>query len=200
MTRRLAAYSAGQPPGTASAAAIADSVSPAATVYRARRRRPGQRQHRARVNHVRVGADDPPVRRVQGRPAAAHPQRGGDAGQGVTGLHDIPRPGPAAATASSAGTAPLWTPAGPVISLVVLLAVRMFALGGRPGRHRPAATTTITTMLPQANTTHADFVHTRTVLSLSFHRGSAPDTAGPDTEGTNRSGRKATYAGGTSGR
>jgi hypothetical protein len=78
--------------------------------------------------------------------------------------------------------------------------VRMFVLGGRPGRHRPAATTTITTMLPQANTTHADFVHTRTVLSLSFHRGSAPDSTGPDTEGTNRSGRKATYAGGTSGR
>ena len=41
MTRRLAAYRAGQPPGTASAAAIADSVSPAATVYRAGAAAPG---------------------------------------------------------------------------------------------------------------------------------------------------------------
>ena len=41
MTRRFAAYNAGHPPGTASAAAIPDKVSPAATVYRATARRPG---------------------------------------------------------------------------------------------------------------------------------------------------------------
>ena len=35
MTRRFAAYKAGQPPRTARAAAIPDKVSPAATVYRA---------------------------------------------------------------------------------------------------------------------------------------------------------------------
>ena len=87
-----------------------------------------------------------------------------------------------------------------LLLLLLLLAVRMFARAGRAGRLMPAAATITTRMLPQASTTHADFVHTRTVLSLSFLRESAPDAAGPDTEGTRRSGRKATYAGGTSGR
>src|SRR5205823_2932015 len=41
MTRRLAAYRAGQPPRTASAAAIPARVSPDRTVYRAGTRRPG---------------------------------------------------------------------------------------------------------------------------------------------------------------
>ena len=39
---RLAAYSAGQPPGTPSAAAIPDRVSPAATAYQAGAPRPGR--------------------------------------------------------------------------------------------------------------------------------------------------------------
>ena len=104
----------------------------------------------------------------------------------------------AAGRAVVMNTAATLTAAGPMTS-VVLLAMRMFAWAGRAGRLMPA-TTTITRMLPQASTTHADFVHTRTVLSLSFLRESAPDAAGPDTEGTRRSGRKATYAGGTSGR
>ena len=80
--------------------------------------------------------------------------------------------------------------------------MRMFARAGRVGRLMPAAATiTATTkMLLQASTAHADLVRTRIVLSLSFLRESAPDAAGPDTEGTRRSGRKATYAGGTSGR
>ena len=41
MARRLAAYRAGQPPGTASAAAMPDRVSPAVIVYRAGAARPG---------------------------------------------------------------------------------------------------------------------------------------------------------------
>ena len=131
MTRRLAAYRAGQPPRTASRAAMPDKVSPGCTTY------------------------------------------------------------PAAGRAAVTNTAATLTAAGPVTS-VVLLAMRMFAWAGRAGWLTPAATTTTTRMLPQASTTHADFVHIRKVLSLSFLRGSAPDAVGPDAEGTDRSGRKVT--------
>ena len=41
MTRRLAVYRAGQPPGTARAAAMPDRVSPAVIAYRAGAARPG---------------------------------------------------------------------------------------------------------------------------------------------------------------
>jgi len=43
--------------------------------------------------------------------------------------------------------------------------------------------------MPQASTTHADFVHIRKVLSLSFHRDQRR-TLRFDAEGMNRSGRK----------
>jgi hypothetical protein len=43
--------------------------------------------------------------------------------------------------------------------------------------------------MPQASTTHADFVHIRKVLSLSFHRDQRR-TLRFGAEGTNRSGRK----------
>ena len=43
------------------------------------------RQHGPGADRVRVRTDDPPVGRVQRRPAAAHGQHGGDARQGVTG-------------------------------------------------------------------------------------------------------------------
>jgi hypothetical protein len=129
MARRFAAYNAGQPPRTASRAAIPDKVSPGCTTYPA-----------------------------TGRAAAAN----------------------------TAATVP-----GPV-TWVVLPALRMSAWAARPGWLTPAATTTIIKMLPQASTTHADFVHIRNVVSLSFQRGSAPGATGPDAEGTDRSGRKAT--------
>jgi hypothetical protein len=49
----------------------------------------------------------------------------------------------------------------------VLLAVRVFAWAGWMDPFIPAATGMIDRM-PQASTTHADFVHVRIVLSLSF--------------------------------
>jgi len=51
----------------------------------------------------------------------------------------------------------------------------------------------------QANTKHADFVHARIVLSLSFQGDQRQARQAKNAEGTNRSGRKGTYAGGTSG-
>ena len=102
MTRRLAAYRAGQPPRTVSRAAMPDKVSPGCTTY--------------------------------------------------------PWTGRRAFTAAAATLAVLAR----VIS-VVLLAMRMFAWAGRTGWLRPDATATITRMLSQASTAHADFVHTRTV-------------------------------------
>ena len=49
----------------------------------------------------------------------------------------------------------------------VLLAVRVLAWAGWTDPFRPTATRMIDRML-QASTTHADFVHARIVLSLSF--------------------------------
>src|ERR1700729_3884746 len=53
------------------------------------------------------------------------------------------------------------------VTSVLLLAMRIFAWAGRASPVVPAATAMISRML-QANTTHADFVHACTVLSLSF--------------------------------
>jgi hypothetical protein len=53
-----------------------------------------------------------------------------------------------------------------LLVLLVLLAMRMFAWAGTDP-FMPPATSRISRML-QASTTHADFVHIRTVLSLSF--------------------------------
>ena len=55
-----------------------------------------------------------------------------------------------------------------LLLLLLLLAVRMFARAGWAGRLMPAAATITTRMLPQASTTHADFVRACTVRSLSF--------------------------------
>src|SRR5579862_7355873 len=109
MTARLAAYSAGQPPGTPRAAAMPDSVSPGRTAYRA---------------------------------AAA---------------------GMAAWTAAAVG------PTGRAAVSWVFVAMRVAAWAGRTGPLRLAAVTmTVSSSRLQASTAHADFVHARKVLSLSF--------------------------------
>src|SRR6202046_618094 len=56
--------------------------------------------------------------------------------------------------------------------------MRMFAWVWRMDPCLQTVTRTISRML-QASTTHADLVHIRTVLSLSFLRGSAPGVAWP---------------------
>ncbi len=88
MTDRLAAYSAGQPPRTPKRAAMADSVSPAATVYRTGVAGPG-RCRTAPTARVGVGPDPGPVGRVQRGPAAPDPEPGRDGGQGVARLDDV---------------------------------------------------------------------------------------------------------------
>src|SRR5580704_5777854 len=72
------------------------------------------------------------------------------------------------------------------VTSVVLLAMRVFAGAGRTDPFTPTATKMISRMLNQASATHADFVHIRTVAVTFLPRGSAPDAAGPDAEGTNR--------------
>src|SRR5215469_2061700 len=82
------------------------------------------------------------------------------------------------------------------VTAVVLLAMRMvaWAQGSDP---RMPATRRVSSM-PQASTTHADFVHTRKVLSLSFLRISAERcSSAPRHEPI---GKERSYAGGTSGR
>jgi hypothetical protein len=54
-----------------------------------------------------------------------------------------------------------------LLVLLVLLAMRWFAWAGRADPFMPTATKRMNRML-QASTTHADFVHIRTVVSLSF--------------------------------
>ena len=65
-----------------------DGAAPGPHRGRRRCRRMRDRQHGPGPDHVRVRADDLPVRRVKSRPAAAHGQRRRDPGQGVTG-HDL---------------------------------------------------------------------------------------------------------------
>ena len=71
MRCRLAAYSASQPPGTASAAAMRQGV-PGHYRVPGWGRLAGQHQHGTGMDEARVGADQPPVGRVKSRPAAAH--------------------------------------------------------------------------------------------------------------------------------
>ena len=64
-----------------------------------------------------------------------------------------------------------------------------------------AATITATTKMQlQASTAHADLVRTRIVLSLSFRGNQRRTLQARTPKATRRSGGKATYAGGTSGR
>ena len=59
--------------------------------------------------------------------------------------------------------------------------VRVFAWAGWADPVTPAATRMIDAML-EASTTHADLVHVRMGLSLSFLRNQRRDAAGPDAE------------------
>ena len=80
----------------------------------------------------------------------------------------------------------------------VLLAMRVFAGAGWTGPLVPTAASGIDRMLP-ASTTHADVVHARIVLSLSFRGGRRGTLRIRAPEG-NWFGKERTYAGGTSGR
>jgi hypothetical protein len=82
------------------------------------------------------------------------------------------------------------------VTAVVLLAMRMFAWAR--GTEPPMPATRRVSSKTQASTTHADFVHTRKVLSLSFLRISAERcSSAPRHEPI---GKERSYAGGTSGR
>jgi hypothetical protein len=82
------------------------------------------------------------------------------------------------------------------VTAVVLLAMRMFAWAR--GTDPPMPATTRVSSMPQASTTHADFVHTRKVLSLSFLRISGERSG--STPRHEQIGKERSYAGGTSGR
>src|SRR5215469_4313002 len=73
----------------------------------------------------------------------------------------------------------------------VLLAVRVFAWAGWTGPFVLTATRMMGRTL-QASTTHADFVHARMVLSLSFQGYSAPNAAGSGRRWLEPVGRKGT--------
>ena len=73
--------------------------------------------------------------------------------------------------------------------MVLLLAVRVFAWAGGTDPLIPAATTMIDSTI-QASTTHADLVHVRIVLSLSFLGNQRRTLLGPDAESKNRPGKE----------
>src|ERR1700677_4759489 len=72
-----------------------------------------------------------------------------------------------------------------VLLVLVLLAMRWFAWAGRADPFMPTATRRTSRML-QASTTHADFVHIRTVVSLSFQGDQRRTLRGPDARNTDR--------------
>ena len=76
---------------------------------RRRRGRAPDRQHGPGADRVRVRTDDPPVGRVQRRPAAAHGEHGGDARQRVTGRDRVAdRSHPARQHQDGAGADRCW--------------------------------------------------------------------------------------------
>ena len=183
MACRLAAYSAGQPPGTPSAAAMPDKVSPAATVYRAgavwlgsTRTVPGRMVSGSWPMACRLAAysaGQPP-----GTPSAA-------------ATPDRVSPGRTTYLAAGLDAATAGAAIGNVLVRVtsILLAMRVFAGAGWTGPLVPTAASGIDKMLP-ASTTHADVVHARIVLSLSF-RGVGAGLLGRAPKG-NRSGKERT--------
>ena len=72
---------------------------------------------------------------------------------------------------------------------VVLFAVRVFAWAGGTDPLMPAAITMIDSTI-QASTTHADLVHVRIVLSLSFLGNQRRTLLGPGAEGKNQPGKE----------
>ena len=148
-------------------------------------RRPpaGQHQDGAGADDIGVGADARPVGRVQGRPAAAHGQAGGNAGQRVAGLHDVPGGGARRRTgrrgdAQRAGEGDLSTTRSAGVCL------------GRAGRSRHAGRRRHDQQ-DAPGEHHARGLRPRMHSNYHFpSKGSAPGAAGPDAEGTNQSGRK----------
>ena len=114
------------------------------------------------MNDIRIRTDERPVRRVK----AGQPPRTANR----AAMPDNVSPG--CTIYLAAGRLPVTNAAATLsvlarVTSVVLLAMRVFAWAGRTDPFTPTATTMISRM-HQASTTHADFVHIRTVLSLSF--------------------------------
>src|SRR5580693_6074652 len=82
------------------------------------------------------------------------------------------------------------------VTAVVLLAMRMFAWVR--GADPPMPATRRVSSMPQASTTHADFVHTRKVLH--FPSSGSALNAQVRRRGMKLMGKERNYAGGTSGR
>ena len=190
ITRRLAAYNAAQPPRTASAAAIADRVSPGATTYRVRARPPGST---STVPGRMTSGSGPISGRLAAYNAAQPPRTASRAAMpdnvspgcttyraaGLTARTDT-----AATLTVSARMIPVPLLPLLLLLLLLLLAMRVSAWAGWD-RLMPAATMMIGRAL-QASTTHADFVHTRTGALTFLPQGSAPGACGPDADYTDR--------------
>src|SRR5579859_5526353 len=165
MACRLAAYRAGQPPRTASAAAMPDRVSPGATVYRAGWACPGSTRMVPGCMSLGLG---PMACRLAAYRAGQPPRTASAAA-----MRDRVSPGRTAYLGDWAGLpgAGFRPPAMAVVvkvvrvTGVVLIAMRWVAWA-RAGPAGPAAARMV--RMHQASTTHADIVHLRMVVLLSF--------------------------------
>ena len=119
------------------------------------------REHGPGTDHVRIGADDPPVGRVKSRQPPRTANRAAMPASVSPGCTTYLAAGRLPGTDAAATLSVLAT-----VTSVVLLAMRVFAWAGRTDPFPPAAT--MISRMHQASTTHADFVDIRTVLSLSF--------------------------------
>src|SRR5580693_7786158 len=163
MAFRLLAYSGGQPPWIPNRAAIPDSESPGCTTY------------------LLTGLVPDPAS-AAGEAAATGPA-------GAAGVADAADAAGAASAAGAVGTAVVLVLVLVLVRvlvlllavvLVVLYVVRVVAWAGRADPVRPAAARAAS-MRVQASTTHADVVHARIRLSLSFRRGISAGRCGPGT-------------------
>ena len=116
----------------------------------------GQHQDGARADDVRIGADARPVGRVQGRPAAAHGEPGGDAGQTChrPARHTWRRGAPPSSVPRPRSAC--WCGR---VTWVVLLAVRVFAWAGGTDPFIPAATRTSAGCSRRARRTRTSSTH-----------------------------------------
>src|SRR5580693_2663593 len=159
MAFRLLAYSGGQPPWIPNRAAIPDSESPGCTTY------------------LLTGPVPDPAS-AAGQAAATGPA-------GAAGVAAAADAAGAASAAGAVGTAVLLMLVRMIVVvlvftvlLVVLFVVRVVAWAGRADPVRLAAARAAS-MRVQASTTHADVVHARIALSLSFRRGISAGRCGP---------------------
>ena len=130
------------------------------------------------MNDIRIRTDERPVSRVKSWPAAAHGEPRGDARQRVTRLHDIPCGGAPHRCRSNAQRAGQ----GDLSSTTRNAGVRLRRSDGslHADRHHDDQ--------QDAPGEHdARGLRPRMHSAVTFlPRGSAPDAAGPDAEGTNR--------------